>query len=72
MAAISDNKYEVYEWVKKVIDSCETSIHLTRANRLINSFTELHDDWFLRQSLRDYKDTKWRKLVEKVRESRSE
>jgi hypothetical protein len=66
MAAISDNKYEIYEWVKKVMDSCETPIQLTKAQRLIKFFTRIYNDQFLRQSLYDYKDIKWRNIIEKL------
>jgi hypothetical protein len=67
MAALSNNKYEVYDWIKKVIDSCETSIQHVKTTKLILSFNELYDDWFLKQSLYDYQEIKWRKLVEKAR-----
>jgi hypothetical protein len=67
MAAISDNKYEIYEWVKKVMDSCETPIQLTKAQRLIKFFTRTYNDQFLRQSLYDYKDIKWRKLIDNAK-----
>lgn len=51
MVAISNNKFEVYEWIKKVIDSCETGIQIGKTNKLITSFYKLHDDWYLRQCL---------------------
>jgi len=67
MAAISNNKYEVYEWIKKVIDSCETALQLVRAGRLVQTFNNLHKDHFLRQCLYDYKDIKFRKLVDSAK-----
>lgn len=38
MAAISDNKYDVYNWIIKVIDSCETLDQINSAERLIGRF----------------------------------
>tara|TARA_R110000868_G_scaffold83946_6_gene236965 strand:- start:149 stop:355 length:207 start_codon:yes stop_codon:yes gene_type:complete len=38
MAAISDNKYDVYKWIIKVIDSCETLDHINSAERLVERF----------------------------------
>jgi hypothetical protein len=62
MAAISNNKYQVFEWIKNVIDSCETPIQLVKTSRLISSFDDLYQDWFLKSSLYDYKDIKRQSL----------
>ncbi len=67
MAAISDNKFEVYGWIIKVVNSCETAIHLVRVSRLIRSFYNIHRDSFLRQCLDNYKDIKWREIIEKTK-----
>jgi hypothetical protein len=62
MAAISNNKYQVFEWIKNVIDSCETPTQLVKTSRLISSFDDLYQDWFLKSSLYDYKDIKLQSL----------
>lgn len=67
MAAISNNKFEVYEWIKKVIDSCETGIQIVKTNKLIISFDNLYNDWYLKQCLYDYKDIKWRVIIERAK-----
>lgn len=67
MAAISNNKFEVYEWIKKIIDSCETPIHLVKTTRLIRSFDKLHNDRHLYESLRTYKEIKWDRLFDRSR-----
>ncbi len=36
MAAISDNKYDVYNWIETVIDSCTTYFHYNSAHRLVS------------------------------------
>jgi len=64
---MGQNKYDIFEWVKRVINSCETSTHLVKTNRLIMSFYDLHRDFFLKQCLNHYKDIKWRELTEKVK-----
>ena len=42
--------FKDYEWVVKVIASCETRDHLDSANNLINAWSSKHissDDWHL-------------------------
>jgi hypothetical protein len=38
MAGISDNKYDVCNWIIKVIDSCKNLDHINNTQRLINRF----------------------------------
>ena len=38
MAAITDNKYDMFNWIAKVIDSCETLDHINSAERLVERF----------------------------------
>ena len=54
MAALTDNKYDVYNWIIKVIDSCETYFHYSIVQRLISNFYDRYDDHQLAGSLRDY------------------
>jgi uncharacterized protein (DUF608 family) len=58
MAAISDNKYDVYNWIKKVIDSCKSHQQIDTVNRLITNFRNIYDDYDLTGSLRNYAHTK--------------
>jgi hypothetical protein len=54
MAALTDNKYDVYNWIKKVIDSCTTYFHFIRAYNLINNFNDRYQDWEMSGNLRNY------------------
>lgn len=54
MAAISDNKYDVYNWIKKVIDSCKSHQQIDTVNRLIMNFRDIYNDYDLTGSLRNY------------------
>ena len=38
MAAISDNIYDIFSWISKVIDSCTTLDHINSAERLVERF----------------------------------
>ena len=38
MAAISDNKYDIFSWVSNVIDSCKNLDHINSAERLTERF----------------------------------
>lgn len=55
MAAQSDNKYDVYEWIKKVYDSCETLSQVMTANKLANNFRKVYNDSDLNWELSYYK-----------------
>jgi len=54
MAAISDNKYDVYNWIIKVIDSCETYYHWSTVNNLIDNFRSRYTDLEMSGRLREY------------------
>jgi hypothetical protein len=60
---MGQNKYYIFNWIKKVIDSCETSTQLTKTNKLIKSFYNLYNDWDLESSLYSYKHKKSIKLI---------
>ena len=54
MAATSDNKYDVYNWIKKVIDSCTTFHHFHKVHRLIDNFYKRYNDMTMSGRLRDF------------------
>lgn len=51
MAALSDNKYDVYNWIKSIITSMENTKHYIVCNKLIQLFYRKHQDWDLRDAL---------------------
>jgi hypothetical protein len=54
MGAITDNKYDAYNWIKKVINSCKTYFHFRAVDNLISNFRDRYDDWELAGNLRNY------------------
>jgi hypothetical protein len=44
MAAVSNNKYDVYEWIIKVYSSCETFQQASAANKLRQNFEKVYND----------------------------
>ena len=61
MAAASNNKYDVYEWIKKIYDSCQTTEQLATANNLRRKFEKLYNDSDLNWDLdwyRSYNNTR--------------
>ena len=54
MAAITDNKYDVYNWIIKVIDSCKSHQQIDTVDRLITNFRNIYDDYDLTGNLRNY------------------
>jgi hypothetical protein len=52
MAAKSNNKYDVYEWVMQIINSCETYFHYRAADNIIDNFFNIYQDSDLSESLR--------------------
>lgn len=51
MAVISDNKYDIFNWVVRVYDSCENLSQLLVAKRLERKFNDRFNDDNLRNSL---------------------
>ncbi len=45
MAAKSNNKYDVYEWILQVAKSCTTIQHKICVNKLVQKFLDKYDDW---------------------------
>lgn len=60
MAAKSNNKYDVFEWIKQVIDSCETRVltnarvHTKSTDKLIKNFHNVYNDSTLTMVLKLY------------------
>jgi hypothetical protein len=65
MAALTDNKYDVYNWIEKVIDSCTTYFHFKSVDALITNFDRVYDDWELTGKLLVYSSHKYYKRKNK-------
>ncbi len=59
MAALTDNKYDVYNWIIKIIDSCKNYHHFRAASNLVSNFDKKYDDWELTGELRSYESDKY-------------
>ena len=51
MAALSDNKYDVFEWIKKVMYSCKDNPQLQSSLTLPTIFLNKYDDYILYSKL---------------------
>ena len=58
MAALTDNKFDVYNWIIKVIDSCKSHQQIDTVNRLITNFRDMYNDYDLTGSLRNHSHNK--------------
>jgi len=54
MAAISKNKYDVYSWIKTVIDSCQNHLQWVRCTSLLRGFRDIYQDDKLYREVRMY------------------
>lgn len=59
MAAPSDNKYDVYNWISQVIDSCTTVSQVHNAERLVEIFKRQTQDLKLYREL-------WPQIYDKI------
>jgi hypothetical protein len=66
MAANSDNKYDVYNWIIKVYDSCETISQVITTEKLIRNFRKMYDDYTLYDKLQDHYFEVSERLQQKV------
>ena len=64
MAALSDNKYDVFNWSKKVYDSCETLQQMITTEKLIRNFRKRFNDYTLERELDDH----YWKVSERIKE----
>jgi hypothetical protein len=58
MASLTDNKYDVYNWIIKVIYSCKSHQQIDTVDRLITNFRNRYDDYELTGSLRNHAHNK--------------
>jgi hypothetical protein len=70
MAAQSDNKYDIYNWISSVIDSINNINQYPACKNLIKSFYTQHQDWDLREKLGDQCMHKFRELGSTKKESK--
>ena len=59
------NKFDAFNWVKKVIDSCETRVHFNNVRKLMTNFFNTFNDYELSKKLRMYEDSAYRKFNKK-------
>lgn len=59
------NKFDAFNWVKKVIDSCETRVHFNNVRKLMTNFFNTFNDYELSKKLRMYEDSVYRKFNKK-------
>lgn len=51
MAAASDSKYDVYDWILQVAKSCTTISQKICVNKLVQKFLDKYDDFEMYQCL---------------------
>lgn len=70
MAAQSNNKYDVYNWIRSVIDSTNNINQYPACRNLIKSFYTQYQDWDLRWELDNHCMYKLRELRSTKKESK--
>ena len=66
MAAPSNNKYDVFNWIIKVYDSCESVSQIITTEKLIRNFYKIYDDFSLYVQLQDHYFEVSERLQQKV------
>ena len=64
MAAASNNKYDILNWIKKVIDSCENMDQLITSYKLMRRAVNMIDDLKIEEELWDYQSAAEDKLFD--------
>lgn len=64
MAARSNNKYDISNWIKKVIDSCENMDQLNTSYKLMRRAVSMIGDSEIQEELRDYQFAAEEKLFD--------
>jgi hypothetical protein len=72
MAAASNNKYDILNWIKKVIDSCENMDQLITSYKLMRRAVNMIDDSEIQDELWDYQFAAEEKLFDDKIESLSQ
>jgi hypothetical protein len=66
MGAQSDNKYDVFNWIKKIYESCDTLPQLITTNKLATAFKKKYQDNNLDWELKWHEDNCEFKLRDKI------
>jgi len=66
MGSYSEDKYDVWEWICKVIDSCENISHIHTCERLIENYGNLYKDKQLTRLLKGEITDRLEKLINKI------
>jgi len=66
MGSYSEDKYDVWEWICKVIDSCDSISHIHTCERLIRNYYIAYGDKQLTRLLRGDIEDRLLKLVNKI------
>ena len=59
------NKFDTFNWVNKVIDSCETTTHFNNVRKLMVNFFNTFNDNELSKKLRMYELSAYSKFSQK-------
>jgi hypothetical protein len=65
MAAISDNKYDVFYWIEKIIYSCEDVMQFNASEKLADNYYRVYKDKNLQSKLEAILQIKLLKLIDK-------
>ena len=66
--AETENMYDIWWWVSKVIASCKDIYHINSAERLIQNFCRMFNDAQLTSKLQAELDYKIEQLVNRINE----
>jgi hypothetical protein len=64
--AETENIYDIWWWVSKVISSCEDVDHINAAERLVENYRRMFNDPLLTSKLRAELDYKIEELIGKL------
>lgn len=63
MAALSNNKYDVYNWIKSIFESCQTTQQWYSAGNLKRLFYKQYSDIHLKWELDSISYSVFQKLI---------
>ena len=64
--AETENIYDIWWWVSKVIASCENVDHINSAERLVENYRRMFNDSLLTSRLYAELDSKIKELIDKL------